>query len=298
MSDNSLYFHLIDGSGFFSGCGLLVAVVAIRWRWRSKAARYAASALLWIAVALVTVSATPLPVWLYWLGGVCIAAALGGDAELLRLSNRAKRLVRSAAILTVVVWVVAEAPFALAPSLPDGRFPLLQVIGDSLSAPVGKHEHFAWPNRLGHEHDVEVANLAVPAERVAGALKQADRLRPGPSVVLLEIGGNDIIAPEPTPEPQYEARLEALLQQSAAPDRLVVMFELPTLPFRTTYGRIQRRLARQYEVVLLPKRCLLSVIRVPGNTTDGIHLTDQGHQAMADLVWRILGPSLAPNPDD
>ena len=37
---------------------------------------------------------------------------------------------------------------------------------------------------------------------------------------------------------------------------------------------------------------------VPDNTADGIHLTDRGHQAMANLMWRILGPSLARKSDD
>ncbi len=50
-------------------------------------------------------------------------------------------------------------------------------------------------------------------------------------------------------------------------------------------------------MVLIPKLYLVGVIRAPENTTDGIHLTLKGHQAMAALVWRFLGPSLATKPD-
>ena len=111
-------------------------------------------------------------------------------------------------------------------------------------------------------------------------------------LVLIEIGGNDLIAN--VPSMTFEKNLEALLRRVSASERTVVMFELPLLPHKISYGRIQRRLARQYGVWLIPKKYLVSVIRGANATSDGLHLTIEGTQRMADLVEAALSPLLVP----
>jgi acyl-CoA thioesterase-1 len=105
-------------------------------------------------------------------------------------------------------------------------------------------------------------------------------------VVLLEIGGNDLLGS--TSDEEFAVGLESLLQTVCRPGLQVVMFELPLPPFRNAYGRIQRRLAGQYGVALIPKRVLADIITQPGATLDSIHLSPLGHQHLADLVWPAL----------
>ena len=69
------------------------------------------------------------------------------------------------------------------------------------------------------------------------------------------------------------------------------MFELPLPPLSNEYGRIQRRLARRYQVRLIPKRIFISVLAGGGATLDSIHLSDDGHQRMAAEVWKVLAPA-------
>ena len=66
------------------------------------------------------------------------------------------------------------------------------------------------------------------------------------------------------------------------------MLELPLPPTCNAYGRIQRRLARQYETLLVPKRVLLGVLQQPGTTLDTIHLSQEGHQRMAEAIWNAV----------
>ena len=66
------------------------------------------------------------------------------------------------------------------------------------------------------------------------------------------------------------------------------MFELPLLPNRVAYGRIQRRLASKYGVWLIPKHYIVEVIRGSNATLDGLHLSQNGARQMASLVAGFL----------
>jgi acyl-CoA thioesterase-1 len=72
----------------------------------------------------------------------------------------------------------------------------------------------------------------------------------------------------------------------------VAMFELPIPPLYEGFGRVQRDLASRYGVALIPKRILLSVIEAADATVDSLHLTQQGHDEMADVVWALLEPAM------
>ena len=298
MTFPQLLFYLVDGTGLALGCFVMLAAIVLRWCWSGRLAAVLGSVLAVVAGASIAASATPLASWLYWVGGIILGTWLVADAARSRLNVKLAASLRSFAVLVVIVWFVVEIPFGRLPALPAAKFPLLQVVGDSVSAGIGRRDEMTWPRCLHRDHGVDVVNLAYAGARLADALAQARQLEPGRSVVLLEIGGNDMLATRPAPPQRYAADLADLLQEVVSPDRLVVMFELPTLPFASEYVRIQRRLAQRHDVALIPKRYFLDVIRVPANTRDGVHLSDRGHQVMADLVWRVIGPVLEEYPDE
>ena len=124
---------------------------------------------------------------------------------------------------------------------------------------------------------------------MATALRQAEELPPHGGIVLLEIGGNDLLGP--TTVEQFETGLSRLLERVCVPGRTVLMFELPLPPLRNEFGRIQRRLARQYGIGLIPRRVLISVLTGEGATLDSIHLSPRGHGRLAETVWDIVGQS-------
>jgi lysophospholipase L1-like esterase len=115
-------------------------------------------------------------------------------------------------------------------------------------------------------------------------------------LILIELGGNDLIAGEPSDT--FERGLEALSAKLAVSGRTIAMFELPLLPDRIAYGQIQRRLAAKYGVSLIPKRYLAGVIAGKDATSDGLHLTDAGARRMALLVAQALSPVLRAQPDN
>jgi lysophospholipase L1-like esterase len=118
----------------------------------------------------------------------------------------------------------------------------------------------------------------------------AEKITPEDHIVLIEIGGNDLLAG--TPSSEFRRALDALLSKVSAPGRTLLMFELPLLPNKIAYGQIQRRLATKYRVLLIPKRFLVDVIGGANATSDGLHLSEAGARRMATLMAQALLPVL------
>jgi acyl-CoA thioesterase I len=118
----------------------------------------------------------------------------------------------------------------------------------------------------------------------------AEKVTDEDHLVLIELGGNDLIAGQPSTA--FSRALDGMLAKLAAPGRTLVMFELPLLPNRVEHGQIQRRLCGKYRVWLIRKRFLTEVIAGRDATSDGLHLTDAGARRMEAVVSRILAPVL------
>jgi len=168
----------------------------------------------------------------------------------------------------------------------------LVVIGDSNSAGIDPSIP-AWPRVLERTTAISVKNLALPGATTVDALAMMGKLNPEDTVVLIEIGGNDLLAG--TSSTDFSHALEAILSKVTMPGRTVVMFELPLLPHKVEYGRIQRQLAAQYRVWLIPKRFFAQVIRGENATSDGLHLSKVGADRMSALVAQVLSP--VPKPE-
>ena len=111
-----------------------------------------------------------------------------------------------------------------------------------------------------------------------------------PGLTIVEIGGNDMFGASNSDE--FGAALDKLLTKLTAMSDRVVMVELPVLPGCRSYAVAQREVAGRYHVPLIPKRGFAVVLSQRGNTLDGVHLTQQGHDAMAAWVWSVIGCSL------
>jgi acyl-CoA thioesterase I len=271
-----------SGQALFLGAAMVLVAVALlpgASGWRAAALAMLARLGLFVAV----LSAVPLSYWVY-------AMALGLTGVWL-WCERSKSRPASPALrcATGVLWlgiVLLELPFQFSPRLPATSNQPLYIVGDSVTAGMGSGAKRTWPELL--PEFVEVHSLAQPGATTAMALKrQANQLPPVGGLVLLEIGGNDLLGG--TSSAQFERDLDALLASvCGSPGRAVLMFELPLPPLANEFGRIQRRLAERYRVWLIPKRVLIGVLAGGGATLDSIHLSDEGHQRMATDVWKVL----------
>jgi acyl-CoA thioesterase-1 len=294
--------HFASGNALYSG-GVLLLIASVltvrRPRWFPSRIVPLPGVL---GALLVALSATPLPsvaygVWgLIFLSWLIVVRAIpkagaasspAGEAPRSRLS----RWRRWAACLNAFVALAAMSSEAAALRFPPqqaSRQTRIYVIGDSISAGMDDPPDRTWPPVMGRKYSVDVVNLAQPGGTAKSALKQARLIDHADAVVIIEIGGNDLLSG--VPARQFRADLEALLRAVSAPSRTLVMLELPLPPFCNDYGRSQRELADAFGVRLISKRDFVCVLSSRAATVDGLHLSPAGHQLMADTVWARVQP--------
>lgn len=283
---NWLVFHIASGQAFFTGVALVIlAAFASTWSHASRR-RITAFCFLIGSIAIV-VSSTAIPIWVYVVAGLVTLAWIA--------SAVLKKWRRGSAYAVAVAWLVAaliEAPYHVTPSLQPVSSRSIAVIGDSITAGMGGDDKSeTWPSILARTRNLNVQDISHAGETAASALKRVKSQPITAPVVIVEIGGNDLLGS--TTAAQFADDLDALLSHLAAPNRQVVMFELPLPPFCHEYGRVQRTFAARHNVILVPKRVLLSILAGSDSTVDTIHLTQVGHHAMADCVWHLVRSAYA-----
>ena len=277
-------FHVAGGRVFLGlgACLLIVLAAGFFVRGEAGARWFLLAVLAGVAGMLISAPALPrgvLPLW--------ALLAIGGLAEGHWRARRGRRLSGPAAVVLALATcglMLVELPYQRVPEL---AAPVsVHVVGDSLSAGIGL-ESFTWPERLEELTGVPVTNSARPGARLADGMAQLRAVEGEETLVLVLLGGNDILLRRPRAE--FERDLRALLEALTENGRRAVMFELPVVAGYRPYGRVQRRLVREYDVPLIPARVLSRVLSAPDGTSDGIHLTDEGHRLLADRVAGLLG---------
>jgi len=279
---NPVVLQIASGNAFFIGMTLTVIAFVLRL-WLSH--RIAVVLLMagWLAgLSLVIVSANPMSWWLY---GFWLAFAAGVRVLFIRgtAASRAAATIAFASLSLSLCLI--ELPYRLAQPVTVFTNQPVYVVGDSLSAGIQPGER-VWPAVLSDLTHLRVINLARPGATLETARDQANRIDTANAVVILEIGGNDILG-RATPGEFYR-QLDRLLARLKQGNHRLVMFELPLLPFWNAYGRYQRVLAEKYRVTLIPKGRLAAVLGSPGGTRDGLHLSQKGHNRLARTVARLL----------
>jgi len=272
-----------SGNAFFAGAALLIAAAVVKIISRRKAGAVAARMAALMGAILVALSATPLPVWFYALWAASVAWFLFEPDRRPPLPRDA----HFAAAAVVVVTLIAaawELPYQFTPRV-DAAGAKVVVIGDSISAGVNDDIPI-WPAVLRARSGRDVIDLSEAGLTMARALPKTLSLPAGGSVVILEIGGNDML--EQISARRFETDLDRLLAAVSKPGNRVVLMELPLPMFFNRYGVIQRKLAAKYHATLIPRRRFAGVLAYSGGTIDGLHLSAKGHQLMAELFEEVL----------
>jgi acyl-CoA thioesterase I len=295
---NTAIFHFAGGDALYSGLFAVAAGAILIAATRGKRQRIGAILIL-LGWTFVMASAAAIPIYLYVsLGVVSVCVLIGwpepavpepkrASSELAPASAVKVRNSRCCLGLGVLTLATAFIEFSRYPTqIQITKDVPIVVIGDSLSAGINDGVDVPWPACLDELASVTVFNKAKAGATCRTALNQVDPL-PEHCVVIVEIGGNDLLGGHPATE--FRADLEKLLAAIRSPAREVVMFELPVLPFFNGYGYAQRELAAKHNVALIPRRLLASVLFSQDATLDSIHLSNDGHRQLAEGVADSLG---------
>jgi acyl-CoA thioesterase I len=193
------------------------------------------------------------------------------------------------------------APAPAPPDAADDR-KILVVFGDSISAGYGLAAGQSFPDDLQKKLDAEgepwqVVNLGISGDTTEGGVSRIDSATSlHPSIVVLELGGNDGLRGMPLDSTR--ANLDKMIvafQQAGARVVLAGMTLPPNYGPDYIHGfeKIYKDLAAKRKLVLIP--FLLSDIVTKDLRyvqPDGIHPTAQGADIVAGTVLRSVKPLL------
>ena len=285
---NPLVLYFASGETLYIGGGiLLVTIILSPWaksRWQKRLRNLAAI----VGLLLMILSCAPLPWILY--GGL----AASFIAWLIAWNQTPKKWIRTATAtclaVTITTAIAMELPHRHDRILTQGQHNHLTIIGDSISAGIKSGP--TW-SAIYSTKGVRIKNLSRAGIVVGEAMPMARKMTPQDTLILIELGGNDLLMDVAAAD--FEQDLDRLLTAIATPARQLVMMELPLLPHKIPFGQIQRRLAKKYNVLLIPKRHFIQVLSGGDATSDGLHLSLTGMMKMSKLVNRFVGQTLQKN---
>lgn len=272
-----IVFLYASGWAFYVGGGLVLVALLL-----PKSRQRLAKTLVAIGVvAFVLPSSCPLP----WLAYAFLALIT------LVWWRRPEGIphVREAAFCFWMVALIHESGYHLTKVKPI-RNPSrvsIAVVGDSLTSGLLETKAVNWPKLLSKNPRVaEVHDFAVEGATSRKAMTQAEKIPGSIDVVVIAIGGNDVLGQSTLAE--FERDYDALLARIAHPSRKLVGLELPLPPFHNGWASAQREIARRHNVWLIPKWRLMRILSDLKNTVDSIHPSQEGQNAIADMVGRIV----------
>ena len=281
---NPFVLSFASGTTFFVGLALVLLAEGPLSRFRNRIVRPLLTVAAIAGIILVAISATPLPIWAYVIW--TIPAVVG----LVLLSRPAPArgiclICEACLAASTLALCLVEAPFHQRPTLDVPTGTTVYVLGDSISAGMGT-KHLCWPAVLTETIPLRVVNLAQPGATVASAIIQARGISEPHSLVIVEIGGNDLLGG--TDAETFRTKLDTLVSSLRSDQHDVLVLELPLFPFQNAYGRAQRDVVRKHGAAMLPKRFFARVLGTENGTLDGLHLSQPGHDAMAEIIANVL----------
>jgi acyl-CoA thioesterase I len=169
----------------------------------------------------------------------------------------------------------------------DSRGTTIVCLGDSITSGVGAEPGQPYPALLSSRLGTAVINQGVPGDTAEGGLVRVDQaLAADPWLVIVELGGNDILRRIP-PE-RTEAALRQILERLLAAKVAVVLVELE-VPFAGRYAEIYSRLGDEFGVPVLDDT-LGDILTDAALKADPIHPNARGHEVLAQALAEEIEP--------
>jgi acyl-CoA thioesterase-1 len=202
-----------------------------------------------------------------------------------------------AAPLGLSAWAAAPTPIAKTAS----ALPVILIVGDSLSAEYGLRRGTGWVALLEDRLRAEKARYRVVNASISGDTTSGGRSRlPAllkqhkPSVVVIELGGNDALRGLPLGMTRDNLATMAKQAGTAGARVLLLGMEMPPnygAKFGQEFREIYNSVARSEKAALLPF-FLKGVADLPDATrlfqADRIHPNEEAQTIMLGNVWPAL----------
>lgn len=202
----------------------------------------------------------------------------------------------------------AARPSPATPSVGPATPPVLLVVGDSLSAEYGLRRGAGWvallEQRLARERiGIRVVNASISGDTTSGGRSRLPALlrQHRPSVVLIELGGNDALRGLPLGMTRDNITAMTRAAQAVGARVLIAGMQMPPnygRQYAQDFARLFGDVAQAERAALMPF-FLAGVADVPQAETlfqsDRIHPNEQAQPLILAAVWPHLRP-LLPRP--
>ncbi len=178
-----------------------------------------------------------------------------------------------------------------APDIPnlDSRGTTIVCLGDSITSGVGAEPGQPYPELLTRQLGIEVINQGVAGDTAERGLARVDEaLAADPWLVVVELGGNDIL--NRIPPERTEAALRQILERLLAARVAVLLVEVE-VPFAGRYAEIYERLGDEFDVPVLDDT-LGDILTDASLKADPIHPNARGHEVLAEALAEEIEPLL------
>lgn len=228
------------------------------------------------------------------------------------MASRRSRVIRAATLLPTLFLYGLLALFGTASTAQGTRSssgpaqssapPTLLVLGDSISAEYGLQRDSGWVKLLearlrDERYDYRVVNASVSGETTSGGLARVDELlkRVKPSVVVVELGGNDALRGLPLANSADNLGAIVSRSQKAGATVLIVGMQIPPnygKAFADRFAAVFTSTAKRYGTALTPFFFEGFADRFDLFQPDRIHPTVAAQARLLANVWPDLQPLL------
>jgi acyl-CoA thioesterase-1 len=192
-------------------------------------------------------------------------------------------------VIALAAGVGGAAGCRRAPPNLDSPGVAVVCLGDSITAGVGATAGHAYPEVLAARLGREVINDGVPGDTAADGLARLPQvLAQDPWLVIVELGGNDIL--RQVPIERTEEALDGIVRQLLAA-RVLPMLVAVEGPFGGNHGGMYARLGKRYRVPVV-QDTLRQILLDPSLKADEVHPNDLGHARLAEAVAAAVEPLL------
>jgi len=174
-------------------------------------------------------------------------------------------------------------------------------LGDSITIGYGLKREEAYPHLVQEilkkeGTEIEAINGGVSGDTTAGGWRRIKwMMRTNPGLVVIALGGNDMLRGLPPEETQNNLlKIIEFLQQSKIPSVLFGMKALSNYGprYEKSFNQVFDKVAKQTQVAYLPFFISSVATKSQFNQADGIHPNREGQKVLAAELAKFLGPEI------